>query len=241
MIMFRRFLLLFMALCLPLLADFDVLVVADEMPAMDVLARAMFDRARARLRETTQDVLPPKLSDYPAVIVYIHQHISPQAERAFLEYARNGGKLILLHHSISSQKRENKEWLPAFDMTLPQSYKYFDPVTIDVVNLAPDHFITTKDVRWRQKFNFEGKALDGFELQNTEAYLNHTFQGPRTTLLGLKFTEPQSKQVYEQPTAGWYKQVGKGYVFYYMPGHNAFDFDNTIYAQILANTLLWKP
>lgn len=237
----KKLLLVSLLLCAPLLADFDVLVVADEMPAMDVLARAMYDRARARLHMTTQDVLPAKMSDYPAVIVYIHQHITPAAEHAFLDYVRGGGRLVLLHHTISSQKRENKDWLPAFDMTLPDTYKYFDPVTIDVVNLAPGNFITTNQVRWRQKFEYNGKQLDGFELQGTEAYLNHTFQGPRTPLLGLKFTEPKTGQVYMQDTAAWYKPVGKGLVFYFMPGHNAFDFDNGIYAQILANALLFKP
>lgn len=239
--MFKKICLLLPLLGLPLLADFDALVVADEMPAMDVLARQMYDRARARLRLTTQDVLPAKMSDYPAVIVYIHTILTPTAEHGLLDYVRGGGRLVLVHHSISSHKRTNKDWLPALEMTLPENYKYFDPVTIDVVNLAPGHFITSNQVRWREQFEYKGKRTDGFDLQHTEAYLNHAFQGPRTTLLGLKFTDPKTGQTYEQDTAGWYKTVGKGLVFYFMPGHNAFDFDNVVYAQILANALLFKP
>lgn len=226
---------------LPLMADFDVLAVADELPAMDVLARAMYDRARARLRITTQDVLPADMAQYPAVMVYIHKEITPQAEHAFLNYVNQGGRLILIHHSISSGKRVNKDWLPAFEISLPtDSYKYFEGIDVDFVNLAPDNFVTSNGLKWRNQFQYKDQKVDGFELHHTEAYINHVFQGPRTILLGMKCTDPKTGQVYMQDTGGWYKKVGKGTVFYFMPGHNAFDFDNVVYAQILANSLLMK-
>jgi hypothetical protein len=177
------------------------------------------------------------------VIVYIHRNIAEGPEHAFVEYAKNGGRLILLHHSISSGKRPNKEWFPFLNIELPNKpyaeggYKYFDPVDFDVVNLAPGHFITTHGVTYPEKLQFEGAECPAFPVAQTEVYLNHVFSGPRTTLLGIKFTDKATGKVYQQPTAGWYRPAGKGTVMYFMVGHNASDFDSPVYAQILANAV----
>ena len=53
----------------------------------------------------------------------------------------------------------------------------------------------------------------------------------------IKYTDKTTGKVYEQPTAGWYRPADKGMVFYFMVGHKATDYDNPVYAQILANAV----
>jgi hypothetical protein len=229
--------LLLLSLAAPLAAATDILMVADELPAMDVLSKQLKTRIVSTTTITTQDKMPADLSVYPVVMVYIHKDIGEPAEQAFIDYAKNGGKLILLHHSISSGKRKNQFWFPFLNISLPTGdlasggYKYFDPATFQVVNLAPQHFITTNKVTWPETAAYDGHECPAFTLTDTEIYLNHVFSGPRTTLLGAKY------ETYMQPTAGWYRPAGKGTVMYFMPGHKATDFDNPTYTQILANAV----
>ncbi len=236
---FNSALLLFCLIAAPAVAA-DILMVADEIPAMQTLTKQLQTRIGASTEITTQDKLPPDLSVYPVVMVYIHRDLAQPAEQAFIAYARNGGKLMLLHHSISSGKRKNQFWFPFLGITLPAGdfaaggYKYFDPATFQVVNLAPDHFITTNKVSWPETTLFDNYQTPAFTLTNTEVYLNHVFSGLRTTLMGIKY------ESYMQPTAGWYRPAGKGSVMYFMPGHNASDFDNPTYAQILANAVQFQ-
>ena len=98
--------------CLPAFAATDILMVADEIPAMEVLAKQLKARAGVSCEITTQDKMPAGLAAYQAVMVYIHKSIGAPAEEAFIAYAKGGGKLFLLHHSISSGKRENRDWFP---------------------------------------------------------------------------------------------------------------------------------
>ena len=228
---------------LPAIAATDVLMVADEIPAMEVLAKQLKTRIGATSEITTQDKMPADLSVYPVVMIYIHKSIGEPAEKAFIAYTKNGGKLFLLHHSISSGKRQNKEWFPFLDISLPSQpyaeggYKYFDPADFDVVNLARGNYITSHDVKFPDKVMFDGKETPGFAVKDTEVYLNHVFSGPRTMLLGIKYTDKTTGKVYEQPTAAWYRPGGRGMVFYFMVGHKPSDYDNPVYAQILANAV----
>jgi hypothetical protein len=227
----------------PLTAATDVLMVADEIPAMEVLSKQLQTRIGVTSAITTQDKMPVDLTQYKAVMVYIHKSIGEPAEMAFIAYAKGGGKLFLLHHSISSGKRENKEWFPFLDISLPTKpyaeggYKYFDPADFDVVNLAPGNYITTHDVKFPEKASYEAKEMPSFSVKDTEVYLNHVFSGPRTTLMGIKYTDKTTGEVYEQPTAAWYRPADKGMVFYFMVGHKASDWDSPVYAQIVANAV----
>jgi Trehalose utilisation len=226
-----------------LTAATDVLMVADEIPAMEVLSKQLQTRIGVTSTITTQDKMPADLTQYKAVMVYIHKSIGERAEMAFIAYAKGGGKLFLLHHSISSGKRENKEWFRFLDISLPPKpyaeggYKYFDPADFDVVNLAPGNYITTHDVNFPEKATYEGKEMPSFSVKDTEVYLNHVFSGPRTTLMGIKYTDKTTGKVYEQPTAAWYRPADEGMVFYFMVGHKASDWDNPVYAQIVANAV----
>jgi hypothetical protein len=234
---------LLLILALPLHAATGILVVCDEVPAMETLARQVKSRVGMSSEITSQDKMPAALASYPAVMVYIHKNIDAAPEKAFIDYARNGGKLILLHHSISSGKRPNHDWFPFLEISLPTGafesggYKYFDPATFDVVNLAPHDYVTTHDVKYSERIDYGGKELPGFHARDTEIYLNHVFSGPRTILLGVKYTEPKSGKLFMQDTAGWYKKTEKGEVYYFMVGHRAEDFEDATYAQIIANAV----
>jgi hypothetical protein len=226
----------------PVLLAEDVLIVADEIPAMEVLAKQFKSRGNLSSRIVLQTEMPDSLRAFKTVVVYIHKDINEGPEHGFLDYLKDGGKLMLLHHSISSGKRKNKDWLPAFEITLPTGkfdeggYAYFAPVTFDVVDLAQGNFVTTHDVVYTKKVD----GLDAFTATDTEIYLNHQFDGPRTRLLGLKWTEPKSGRTYSQDTVGWEKKVGKGDAYYFMVGHKAADFDIPAYAQILTNAIKSK-
>jgi hypothetical protein len=240
---FKRSIAALLFLTAPTLAADGVLMVADEIPAMEVLAKQLKTRIGVGATIVTQDKLPADLSTYPAVLVYIHKDITESAETAFIAYAKGGGKLILLHHSISSGKRKNKSWFPFLNIELPDKpyadggYKYFDPAAFDVINLAPTHYITTHEVTFPATAEYQGGSRPSFPVVETEVYLNHVFTGPRTTLMGIRYRDKNTGKVYEQPSAGWYRPAEKGTVMYFMVGHNASDFDNPVYAQILANAV----
>jgi hypothetical protein len=224
-----------------------VLIVADEIPAMEALGKQLEARGKTPSEIVTQDKLPDSLAAYPAVLVYIHKALTEKAENAFLDYAEAGGKLILLHHSISSGKRpdKNKRWFPALGIQVPEGdlaaggYKYFDDAEWDIVNLAPKNPITSKDVSYPAKLEHDGKQLPAYHPKATEVYLNHVLTGPRTPLLGMHYVHKDGK-VYDQDTVAWLKTLGKGKVYYFMPGHHGVDFENPIYAQILTNAVTMR-
>lgn len=225
-----------------------VLIVADEIPAMKVLAARWEAEASARCLIVAQKELPADLSTFDAVAVYIHGGITPATEQAALAYARAGGRLILIHHSISSGKRKNAGWLPALGVTLPLGdlasggYAYREDIDLDIVNLAPDHPITTHGVAYPAKLEYrDRRTLPSFHLRETEVYLNHVYSGQRTSLLGFVYKDAKSGQTYMQDSAGWFMPLGKGLVFYFMPGHSTHDFENPSYARILINALLYAP
>jgi hypothetical protein len=241
-------------LCGPLAAAEKILIVADEFPAMQVLAAKLKAETGVESDIVKQTEMPTDLSRRPAVIVYIHGKIGEPAEVAFIDYAKNGGKLILLHHSISSGKRPNRFWFDFLGIRLPTGdfekggYKYYEDVELDVVNLAPGHYVTTRNMVYDRKVRYTpsdgGKpetTCSGFGLDDTEVYLNHVFTSPKHVLLGFHYKNAQSGKVYMQDRAGWYMRGGKGWVFYFMAGHKAKEFDNISYAQLIVNAFVWKP
>ena len=229
----------------------EILMVADEFPAMETLARALKTQEGLSSKIIAQTDLPTDLTGYQAVVVYIHKDLDAGPEEAFIHYAKNGGKLIVLHHSISSGKRKNKDWFSFLGLELPKAdevapaYKYIDDMNMDLVNLAPKHFITTHKVSYPGKVNYqrEGtskyKQLSGFNFPKTEVYLNHHLLTPRTILLGFRFIDPEGKE-WMQDRSAWCMKVGKGWLFYSQAGHYAQDFADPTYARILANAVIYK-
>jgi hypothetical protein len=230
----------------------DVLIVADEFHAMQILAAHLEQDTKVRTRIVGQLEMPPSLASYRAVLVYLHGELQATAECEFIQYANDGGDLILLHHTISSRKRENKDWYNFLHIELPSKpfaeggYAYFAPVTYQVVNLAAKNPITTKRVAFDQKVVFmdsPGKAestLPATSFPDTEVYVNHVLTGQRILLLGMKYTDVKTSKIYMQDTAGWMMPASKGVVFYFMMGHRAEDFDNAAYRQILDNAVEYQ-
>ena len=232
----------------------EVLIVADEFPAMKVLARHLQAEEGIVSRIVAQTNMPADLTPFAAVIVYIHRGLDERAERAFVNYTQAGGKLIPLHHSISSGKRKNRLWFTFLGVALPEGdvsqggYKWIEPVMLDFVSLAPDHFIMTNKVKYPRKISYRRseaaggeESLPGFTLKESEVYINHTFTGPRTVLMGLKYTDAKTGQVYMQDRAGWLRPSGKGWTIYFQAGHSAADFEEPAYARILLNAVLFQP
>jgi hypothetical protein len=233
----------------------EVLIVADEFPAMEVLSAKLKDDHDIPAQIVKQADLPAELGKFESVIVYIHGALSERAENAFIDYAQAGGKLVLLHHSISSGKRKNAHWFSFLGVSLPDGdvtsggYKWIEGVSFSLVNLNPSHFIMTNHVNWPQQIGWStnaataGAKLPGFTLSGTEVYLNHVHTQPHTLLMGLKydFAGNGTKKTYMQSTAGWVKQAGKGQVIYLMPGHTKHDFETAEYGQIVENAVIWKP
>jgi hypothetical protein len=162
--------------------------------------------------------------------------------------------LILLHHSISSGKRKNAHWFEFLGVSLPTGdlgqggYKWIEGVNFTVVNLNPSHFIMSHGVSYLTNFVYASTnatvpdgGLPGFSLPNSEVYLNHVLNGPRTLLMGLRYVDPNTGKEYLQDTAGWVKSTGKGTVIYLMPGHRKEDFENPTYSRIVLNAVIYKP
>jgi len=232
----------------------DVLIVADEFPAMEVVAAKLKSEEHINSKVISQTNLPASLAPFQAVIVYIHRELSEQAETAFIDYTKAGGRLVVLHHSISSGKRKNPHWFPFLGISLPEGdvrsggYKWIEGVTLSLVNLNPAHFIMTNKVSYHESITYvstnavvpDGR-LPGFTLVDSEVYLNHVHTEPRARLMGLRYVDAKTGVTYMQDTTGWTKPAGKGLIVYLMPGHRKEDFENPAYARIVLNAVIYKP
>jgi hypothetical protein len=233
-----------------------ILIVQDELPQMEFLARLLSEKCGYETDVKTQSEMPAEISGYKAVIVYIHGRLFEEAEKAFIAYAKGGGKLILLHHSISSGKRQNKFWFDFLGVKLPEGewekggYKWIEPVGQTVVNINPGHYITSKEVKYEGKTSFQSDKVKAggypcFRLKaNSEVYLNHKFSDgdEKTLLLGFIYEgEGAGGRKVMQNTSGWLKKAGNGWLIYLQPGHLLEDFKCEAYQQIILNAIRWKP
>jgi hypothetical protein len=233
----------------------EVLIVADEFPAMRFLAEKLKSEENLSALVVAQENLPAELKPFRAVVVYIHGELKVPTEESLIRYTRAGGKLIVLHHSISSGKRNNRDWFSFLGIALPPGnvadggYHWIEPATLDLVNLAPDHFITTHQVDYptRVAFRLPDEAdppadRPAFTLTESEVYLNHTFTRPRTVLLGFRFIDHgDGGKVYQQGTAGWVLAAGAGQIVYLTAGHSRSDFEHPAYLRIVLNAISFTP
>ena len=232
----------------------DVLIVADEFPAMKIVAGRLKSEENVKGQVISQKELPTNLAAFEAVVVYIHGALSEKAEDAFIDYAKAGGKLVLLHHSISSGKRKNAHWFPFLGVALPEGdlskggYKWIEGISFELVNLNANHFIMTNRVSYPARIAYattnapgRGDTLPGFQLDETEVYLNHVHTEPHTLLLGLKYADAKTGKTYLQDRAGCIKPAGQGWIIYLMPGHTKKDFQDPAYGRIVLNAIIYKP
>ena len=231
-----------------LAARAEVLIVADEFPAMEVLAKRLTSEENVFSQLVEQTKLPAKLDQFAAVVVYIHKDLAAAAEEAFIRYAEAGGRLVLLHHSISSGKRKNRDWFKFLGVELPEDsleqggYKWIEGVQVQWINLAPDHYVMTNKISFPETQAIASpsgvlRVHPSFELVNTEVYLNHVLNGSHTLLMGLHYSDATTHQTWNQSTAGWLRPAGKGWIAYFMPGHTLHDFENPVYGRIVLNAI----
>ena len=239
----------------------SVLIVHDELPQMEVLATFLRDEGDLEVTVVEQSALPEDWSVYRAVIAYIHRDLEVPTENALITYTENGGRLIALHHSISSKKAENEFFFGFLGIRLDNPGEAKDPVlpgagygwrdeTLTLVNLNPKHYITSHNVTWGDEILYTPSDQPSVEarypsltLHESEVYMNHKFTDGRekTVLMGFRFLDDRNGQMFMQDRAGWLKNYAKGEVIYLMPGHAASDFENDNFAQMILNAITWEP
>ncbi len=240
-------------------AQRKVLIIEDERPQMEVLSAFLVKSGQDMdVQIVDQQNLPQEFSGYNSVILYIHKNMEETTEKKVIEYTQNGGRLICLHHSISSAKAKNKYFFPFLgiqldgtenprDAELPGGgYVWLEPVNLIVVNLNPQHFVTSNNITWKEKMNYTPsdllsgkKEYSSVSFPESEVYLNHKFTDgkEKTILLGIKFYDYRNDQLFMQDRAGWYKKSGRGDIFYFMPGHSSRDFENPVLSQMIGNAI----
>lgn len=235
----------------------SVFIVADEWPQMEILKEFLQKQGGFEVATSEQLAMPDSLTDYRAVFMFIHGKLEPAAAKKMIDYTKSGGRLVIMHHGISSQKRLVPEWMDFLGVLLPEKtqdpenyFIYFHDMSYDLVNLNPNHYITSNQVSWPKKVEYQSsdfpspaKEFPAWEMVNSEIYLFHNFTDGRekTVLCGFKFTEPKTGKVYMQDRGGWYKPSGKGWIFYFQPGHTPEEFQNPNYCQMILNCLTWNP
>jgi len=254
----KAFILLFISICLALILGAaparqpDVIIVQDELPQMEVLAKFLREKGNLSVTVTDQESFPEDLSAYQAVIVFIHKDLDEKTEKSIIDYTKNGGKLICLHHSISSKKAENKFYFDFLGMRLDKGpmetggYKW-KASGWSLVNLNPQHFITNSGVNWPGKTTYTPSDYPSAEglypsiafKEDSEVFINHKFTDGRekVVLCGIVYHDTETDKTYMQDRGAWIKKQGKGTIFYFMPGHAVSDYDNRNVTQIILNAV----
>jgi len=235
-------------------AQEQVLIVCDETAQMEVLAKFLLEEGNYPVQIVDQDDFPPDLSAYRAVFNFVHRPLTEKVERGLIEYTLSGGRLITLHHGISSSKMLNKKWLPFSGVALFRGerdkggWSVLGNITAELVNLCPGHYITSHKVTYEGTTTYTPSDVPSTEqtcpvlrFPRSEVFLNQHFTDGREkqVLFGVKGRDLESGKVYMQDRGGWFQRKGKGWTFYFQIGHSTSDFQNRSYCQILMNCLTW--
>jgi hypothetical protein len=233
----------------------EVLIIQDERPQMDVLAKFLTEKGNLSVTIVEQKSLPKQLSTFKAVIVFIHGRLFEQTERAIIDYTKAGGRLICLHHSISSRKAENKFYFDFLGIqlnkgTMEEGGYVWKASSWTLVNLNPKHYITNHNIKWEKQVIYTSsdqpaaeKSYPGIDLKDdSEVFINHRFTDGRekTVLCGLIYTNKTTGKTYMQDRGAWIKDQGKGAIVYLMPGHCVSDYQNENIARMILNAVNWK-
>lgn len=230
--------------------DRPVLVVHDEAEPMRAMARAL-SQDHGIAAELIDQADFVEIRDRPAVFMYVHKPLLPEVEEALIAYAEQGGRLIILHHGIASAKVNNPRWLEFLGIRIQPRDDPEHPWkvlrgTYQLLNLAPDHFVTTNKVSYEARVAYTPsdqpaaeQTLSALELPDTEIFLNQLFTDGRAKTVLYGFRTEIDGEVFEQDRAGWLKPTGQGMTFYFQPGHFAKDYTPE-YVQILANAVQWQ-
>ncbi|OHB76019.1 MAG: hypothetical protein A2Z25_22245 [Planctomycetes bacterium RBG_16_55_9] len=232
-----------------------VLIIQDERPQMDVLAKFLEEKGKLSVTIADQQSFDKKLSPYKAVVVFIHKDLHEQTERVIIDYTQASGRLVCLHHSISSKKAENKFYFDFLGVQLNKGpmeeggYAY-KASSWTFVNLNSKHYITNHKIDWNDEVTYTCSDQPGVEKlypctrfkEDSEVFVNHRFTDGRdkTVLCGLIYTNKATGKTYMQDRAGWIKSQGKGTIVYLMPGHCVSDYQNERIAQMVLNAVTWE-
>ena len=258
----RGSILLFVSICIALTLGLSparppkVVIVQDEPPQMEVLAEFLRETGNLSVAIMDQQSLPEDLSEYQAVVVFIHKDLDARTEESIIDYTKNGGKLICLHHSISSKKALNRFYFDFLGIRLDKGpmetggYKWIHS-TWSLVNLNSQHFITNFDVDWDEAIVYTPSDYPSTEgvypsitLQDdSEVFINHKFTDGRekVVLCGIVYNDTESNKTYMQDRGAWIKKQGKGSIVYFMPGHAVSDYQNKSISQMILNAIRWPP
>ncbi|MGD8499895.1 MAG: ThuA domain-containing protein [Phycisphaerales bacterium] len=257
--LFIRICVLMLVSCLTLSFSFStpqtrVLIIQDELPQMEVLAKFLKEKGGLSVAITDQQSFAKDLSSYKAVIVFIHGDLREKTERAIIDYTKAGGRLICLHHSISSRKAQNRFYFDFLGMRLNKGrieeggYKWRGGIWT-LVNLDSQHYITNHNVEWDDEVQYTPsdcpsvtKSYPCIKLkEDSEAFINHTFADGREkrVLCGLVYTDKATGRVYMQDRGAWIKKQGRGTLLYFMPGHSVSDYENEGITQMILNAVQW--
>lgn len=239
-----------------------VLVVTDELPQMQALAGSLEALGGLAPLIVGQQELPGDWTPFAAVIVYVHGELQAGTETRAIAYARAGGRLVVLHHSISSGKAGNPHWFGFLGVALPEPersrepaqpgghYAWREPVALDVVNLAPGHYVTSHGIEWPGTTRYASsdrpsleREYPSFTLDPTEAYVNHHFTDGRekTVLLGFRYRDDRNGALFMQDREGWLKPAGDGWIVYLQMGHFVEEWRHPIVARLVLNGIRWRP
>ena len=233
-----------------------VLIVSDEFETLEGLVEFLQTEAGYSVQMAAEDSVPSNLSNMHAVMMYVHGLFPAESAQKLIDYAESGGRLVVLHHGISSKKKLTPSWLPFLGIHLDREegsekyYTWLKPVAYDFVNLQPKHYITSHRVTYTRIVEYESSdrpsapgRFPAIEFAGSEIFINHQFTDGRekTVLFGYRYRDEKTGQVMMEDRNGWYKPAGKGWLFYFQPGDAATDFQNRNYCQILWNSLTWQP
>lgn len=232
-----------------------VLIIQDERPQIDVLAKFLTEKGKLPVTIVEQKSLAKQLFAHKAVIVFIHGRLYEQTERAIINYTKAGGRLICLHHSISSRKAENKFYFKFLGMQLNKGpmedggYAW-KASSWTLVNLNTKHYITNQNIKWKEQVTYTSsdqpsieKTYAGINLKDdSEVFIKHRFTDGREkiVLCGLIYTDESTGKTYMQDRGVWIKNQGKGTIVYLMPGHCVSDYQNENIAQMVLNAINWQ-
>lgn len=236
-----------------------VLLVADHMGELPTLT-SLLEKNGYNVTFRPQKEIETPLTSYAAVFVYVHQILTPRAETALVDYAKEGGRLIVIHHGLASAKANNPKWLDLLGVKFysrnDEKYPWCvtEPTTFCMVNLKPDHYITSHKIQYDKTVEYTSQdradltgTFPAFDIPHTEVYHNmrSTDGDTKVILFGSKFEAAKddpdaAKKPAMEETGGWYKPAERGWVFYFQPGHSEADYRNPTFAQILLNTVSWK-
>ena len=239
-----------------------VLIVMDERPQMQVLAKYISEKGHVEGQIVDQKTMPEDWSGYLAVIGYIHGNLEEKAERKIIDYTRAGGRFICLHHMISSGKSKNRFYFDFLGVRMDGielsrqpaepggHYAWREGIEQTIVNLDPKHYITSNGVQWPEKTiftpadsNLGSKEYPALRFEDSEVYMNVKFTDGRdkALLLGYKYLDDRNQVLQQQVIAGWAKPSGKGLIVYIQMGHSAHEYQNPAVAQMVLNAIVWKP